>query len=96
MPKEMLISINMHAFEWQIKVKLWQMSYSIDGLDTGARRGIKYRRENEHHPTAAADVYEQNLATLGRVDDWQKRARPSSSIHSLTHPLILRRWQKCA
>ena len=62
-------------FEWQIKVKLWQMSYSIDGLDTGARGGIKYRRENEH-PTAAADVYEQNLATLGRVDDWQKRARP--------------------
>ena len=37
-----------------------------------ARRGIKYRRENEH-PTAAADVYEQNLATVGRVDDWQKR-----------------------
>ena len=61
-----------------------------------ARRGIKYRRENEH-PTAAADVYEQNLATLGRVDDWQKRREQASqTIHSLTHPLILRRWQKCA
>ena len=64
------------------------MSYSIDGLDTGARRGTKYRRENEH-PTAAADVYEQNLATLGRVDDWQKRGeQPGQPDHSFINSSI--------
>ena len=72
------------------------MSYSIDGLDTGGGRDEGSNIVGKMSiPHTAAGVYEQNLAT---AVEWMtgKNEGAGQTIHSLTHPLILRLWQKCA